>query len=143
MEHLYSSVCRVERLQLTVQDGMPSMLWSQATDPDPLLNDMLERLHCRLDLTFVRPGKDQPPAINAGRAPDRIGVAFWNAWAPVKAGDRIVTIPNDEGTMPVEGTFEIRVIPDKALDYATAHHVEVQILETNQALEGRFPDDDE
>lgn len=143
MEHLYMTVCRVERLQLTVEDGMPSMLWQQATDLDPALNDMLERLHCRLDLTFVRPGKDQPPAINAGRAPDRIGVGFWNPYAPVRAGDRIVTIPNDEGKMPVEGTFEIRVIPDMALDYDSAHHVEVQILETNQALEGRFPDDDE
>jgi hypothetical protein len=152
MDHLFSSVVRVEELQLTQIDGRVVMAWSLAKSPDgdKELDDLLAYLPCRLDLNFLRPGKDIAPAPVAGRAPDRIGIMFTYAFAPLRAGQRIVAIPNDEGRMPVEGTFEIRVIPDKAVDFDDAHHIEVQVLETNQLPSDRWmsdeaplPDDDE
>lgn len=139
MEHLYNSAVRVERLQLTVTDGTPVMDWGQATDDDPALNDMLTFLKCRLDMNFIRPGKDIPPAPEAGKAPDRIGVMFTYPYAPIMAGDRVVAIPNEQNAIPVAGTFEIRAIPDEAIDFSSRHHIEVQVIEANQLLEGRWP----
>lgn len=132
MEHLYASAVRIERMGLTSSDGMASMDWTVVPGG--------EFIKCRLDLNFLRPGKDIAPAPVAGKAPDRIGLMFCSQYTPIKAGDRIITIPNEAGQMPVEGTFEIRVIPDMVVGYATAHHLEIQILETNQALDDRFPD---
>jgi len=143
MDHLFSSVVRVERMSMSSVDGTVQMTWGQAHDDDPQLDFLLGYLRCRLDLTFVRPGKDALPAVEAGRAQDRIGVLFTYAYAPLKAGDRVVAIPNAAGLMPVDGTFEIKTIPDKALDYSTAHHIEVQITETNTNLVGVWPGDDE
>lgn len=140
MDHLFNSVVKVQRLQMSNAGGRVMMTWQDATDDDPEVQALLSYLKCRLDLNFVRPGKDQPPAVNAGRAPDRIGVMFTYPYAPIKAGDRVVAIPNAMGQIPVKGTFEIRVIPDEAIDYSAAHHIEVQILETNQNLNGVFPD---
>lgn len=135
MEHLYNSVVRVEEPGLTVVNGMPKTGWTVVAGG--------ERVRCRLDLNFLRPGKDIAPAPVAGRAPDRIGLMFCSSHAPIRAGARVVTIPNDQGLMPVEGTFEIRVIPDLAQGFSMPHHMEIQILETNQDLEGVWPDDEE
>lgn len=134
MKPLFNSAVRVERLQLLVVDGVASMTYSQATSPDSALNDMLQYLPCRLDMNFIREGKDAVPASVAGRAPDRVGVMFTDPYAPIRAGDRIVTVPNDRGEMPVSGTFEIRAIPDEAVGYYSRHHIEVQIIETGQEL---------
>lgn len=134
MYHLFNSVVRVERIQLVVTDGTASMDWAQATDPDPNTQALLERLPGRLDMNFLRPGKDIAPAPEAGKAPDRLGVFFTYPFAPIKAGDRLVAIENDWGLIPVKGTFEIRVIPDEAQDFSKTHHLEVQVIETNQHL---------
>lgn len=134
MFHLFNSVVRVERLQLVTTDGVAEMDWAQATDPDPNAAEMLKYLECRLDMNFLRPGKDILPAPEAGKAPDRIGIMFTYPYAPIKAGDRIVAIPNREGKTPVKGTFEIRVMPDEAIDFSDQHHIEVQIIESNQNL---------
>lgn len=135
MYHLFRSAVRVLRLQLTVVDGIPSMEWVQATDPDdPHANDMLQYLECRIDMNFLRPGKDILPAPEAGKAPDRVGILFTYPYAPIRAGDRLVAIPNDEGKTIVPGVFEIRLIPDEAVDFSDQHHLEVQIIETNQTL---------
>lgn len=134
MFHLFNSVVRVERLQLVTTDGVAEMDWAQATDPDPNAAEMLKYLECRLDMNFLRPGKDILPAPEAGKAPDRIGIMFTYPYAPIKAGDRIVSIPNRDGKTPVKGTFEIRVMPDEAIDFSDQHHIEVQIIESNQNL---------
>jgi len=134
MEHLYASAVRVERMSLTATDGVASMDWAVVPGG--------EFVRCRLDLNFLRPGKDIAPAPVAGKAPDRIGLMFCSQYTPIQAGDRIVTIPNAAGQEPVSGTFEIRVIPDVVVGYTASHHLEIQILETNQALDGRWPDDD-
>lgn len=135
MDHLFASTVRVERTSLSAVDGIAQTSWSIVPGG--------EAVRGRLDLNFLRPGKDIAPAPVAGRAPDRIGLFFCSSDAPIKAGDRIVAIPNADGTFPVEGTFEIRVIPDLAMGYSMPHHMEIQILETNQQVDDRWPDDEE
>lgn len=144
MEHLYPSAFRVERLQLVaVVDGVPETDWAQATDDDPNSNDMLQFLKGRLDLGFVRPGKDIPIAPEAGKAPDRMGLFFTFPYAPIRAGDRLVAIPNEKGKLPVKGTFEIRPKPDDVQGYDDTHHTEVQVIEVGQDLaEIEWPGED-
>jgi hypothetical protein len=132
MDHLFSSVVRAERLQPSMVDGQVVIDWT----PSPLAGS--QWIKCRLDLNFLRPGKDIPAPINAGVRPDRIGVMFTYADAPIMEGDRIVTIPNEFGKMPVTGTFEIKTIPDEALDYNSAHHIEVQVVEAAQTQKSSF-----
>ena len=134
MDHLFNSAVRVERLQLVMVDGVAVMDYVQATDEDPSLNSMLQFLKCRLDMNFIRQGKDLPEAPVAGRAPDHIGVMFTYPYAPIKAGDRLVAIPNERNRIPVPGTFEIRQMPDIAIDFFDQHHIEVQVIETGQEL---------
>src|SRR6187431_476646 len=108
MYHLFNSAVRVERLQLSdANEGAPVMDWVQATSDDPAEQAMLEYLKCRIDMTFMRPGKDILPAPEAGKAPDRIGLFFTYWYAPIKAGDRIIAIENEDGEIPEPGTFEI------------------------------------
>lgn len=133
MEHLYASEVKVQRLQLVVQSGRTAIHdWVDQTG-------VLASFRCRIDLNFVRPGKDAPPALNAGVATNRFGLLFCSASIPLQAGDRIVTLSG-----PVSGTFEIKAIPDTAQDFGSAHHIEVQIFETNQTLSGTstFPSED-
>jgi len=135
MQHLYASVVRLERMNMTQANGVATMSWNVVPGG--------EYVPCRLDLNFLRPGKDIAPAPVAGKAPDRIGLLICDEDVPVKAGDRIVSIPGDDGEVAVPGTFEIRVIPDRVVGYASAHHLEIQILETNQALEDVWPGDED
>lgn len=134
MNHLYNSVVRVERLSVSVEDGEATMSYAQATDPDSALSDMLQFLKCRLDMNFIREGKDALPAQVAGRAPDRVGVLLTYSYAPLKAGDRLISIPNEMGEIPVPGSFEVRSKPDVAVGYSNAHHLEVQVIEVGQEL---------
>jgi hypothetical protein len=122
MEHLYSSLVKAQKLQTTVNNGMAETVWVDLAAP-------LNSFKCRLDLNFLRPGKDAPPAYEAGVAPDRVGILFCSASLGLKAGYRIVTLSG-----PVSGTFDIRMVPDVAVDYDSAHHIEVQIVETPQSL---------
>ena len=131
MEHLYESVAEVQRQQLTVVPGRtPSTNW--VAQPAPL-----NRLRGRMDLNFLRQGKDMPRMTEAGRVPDRTGVWFCNSDAGLKAGDRLVMVENDYGQIPVKGIFEIESIPDQAIAYDYAHHIEVQVFEVVQNLKGK------
>jgi hypothetical protein len=134
MRHLFNSRCEVLRLSGQMVDGTPTLSWTKVGGVvDPVLGTPGE-LMCRLDLTFQRPGKDQPMPIVAGRAPDRVGVMFFDATDNIVAGDRIHCLAG-----PLTGTFEIRSIPDPAVAYAAAHHGEVQVIEVSQTLPGIFP----
>lgn len=138
---MYISRARVEQQDYTVINGQPTVTWAQASDPDPDLSAVLRYLPCRVDLTFLRPGKDVLAPMNAGRAPDRVGVLFCAPNVPIRAGQRLVMIPSPNGLIPIKGTFEIRQIPDLAVGMGGGHHQEVQVIETNQELAGRWPDD--
>ena len=133
--HLYNSTVQVLRLQAQLTSGSAEVAWAPITDIiDPYLGKP-GIMACRLDLLFQRPGKDQQMPLVAGRAPDRVGVLFYGpvtdaSGVPlVKSGDRVATL-----TGPIQGTFEIRLIPDVAQSYLGAHHIEVQVIEVSQAL---------
>jgi hypothetical protein len=132
MRHLFSSAFRVEEMRYQTVNGRAVLDWAVVPG--------LEYVKGRLDLNFIRPGKDIAPAPVAGKAPDRIGILFTDWDAGLKAGQRIIMIPNDQMEMPVQGTFEIKVIPDVAVGFSSAHHLEIQVLETVQDLEGVWPD---
>lgn len=131
MRALFRSKVQVLRLSpsLTAQGGM-SVSWSPLTSIIDRTLDQPGYMWCRLDLGFIRPGKDQPAPLVAGRAPDRVGVCYYDpvtdaSGVPlVQANDRLTCVQG-----PVAGVFEIRLVPDVALDLIGAHHIEVQVIE--------------
>lgn len=123
--HLFNSKITVWRQSMFTEDGVGTVVYIE--HPEMIQN-------VRLDPLFLRPGKDIPTPSQAGRAPDRVGVMFASVSAGFMAEDVIVAIPNDVGVIPVPGTFQILTIPDIAVGYAAPHHMEVQIVETAQAL---------
>lgn len=134
---LYRSVASVQRLVPAFLDtGSMSVSWQEITDMiDPYFG-VPGRMQCRLDLQFTRPGKDAPMPLVAGRAPDRVGLLFFDPFPDdqgrllVKSGDRIVMV-----TGPVFGTFEMRQVPEPAQDFIGSHHIETQVVEVSQALD--------
>lgn len=140
--HLYNSVAQVVRLVPTfLPTGAMGMSWEQIADlADPYLG-MPGQMRCRLDVGFIRPGKDAPPPFAAGRAPDRVAVCFFDpaydqvtGLPLVKAGDRLVMIAG-----PITGTWEFRQVPEVAQDMIGASHIEAQVIEVSQALEPTSP----
>lgn len=127
MDHLFQSVVEVSRPQADRQDGRLRYSWVPVPG--------MEYLPCRLDLNFLRPGVDQPMAVEAGKAPDRVGVLYCAPEWELKPGDRLRAVPDASGRLLVSGEFEIRVVPDVALDYFGRHHIEVQIVEVSQAMQ--------
>lgn len=133
LRHLYASRVEVLRLNLDMSDGVPQQSWDKVGEIiDPLLGVPGEMM-CRIDLAFQRPGKDQPMPIVAGRAPDRVGLMFFDVTEGIRAGDRFRCIDG-----PVAGTFEMRVQADPAQNYSQAHHLEVQIVEVAQQTPENF-----
>ena len=130
-------MAQVLRLQPVLQaGGGMSVSWAPVTDIlDPYLATP-GLLACRLDLQFIRPGKDAPMPLVAGRAPDRVGVLFYDMPADVnglpllKAGDRFEMVSG-----PIVGTFELRQVTEIAQDFLGAHHGENQVMEVSQALQ--------
>jgi hypothetical protein len=136
MRMFYTSTCQVLRQDPQLQGGGGmSLSWLAVTSiVDPVLDEP-GLLQCRLDLLFVRPGKDAPAPIVAGRAPDRIGVCYFDlatgsSGAPlVLAGDRLECVAG-----PIFGTFELRQVPDVGQDMIGAHHIETQVVEVSQQV---------
>lgn len=132
---MYLSMVQVLRLKMKVTGGAPQLTWNVLPDViDPFV-DIPGQMMCRLDIGFVRRG-DLPMPLVAGRAPDRVGIVFYDALlnpdtgAPyVLAGDRLMCIAG-----PIQGTFEIRTVPTAAVGFTGAHHVEVQVMEVAQSL---------
>lgn len=137
LRNLYRSKVQVLRLSpsMTATGGM-SVSWSPLT---AILDRTLIQpgyMWCRLDLGFIRPGRDTPAPLVAGRAPDRVGVCYYDpvtsaSGVPlVQANDRLLCVQG-----PIYGTFEIRLVPDVAQDYVGAHHVEVQVIEVSKQVQ--------
>ncbi len=134
MRHLFHTRAEVLRLTGALTNGVPIMSWDKVTTVIDATLGVPGELMCRLDLSFLRPGKDQPMPAVAGRAADRIGVMFFSATDLLQAGDRVHTLVG-----PVQGTFEIRNNPDPAADFSSAHHFEVQVIEVAQRVQNGFP----
>jgi len=134
---LYRSVVQVMRLTPAfVPGGSMSVSWGVIPDMVDPYWGVPGQMQCRLDLQFTRPGKDVQMPLVAGRAPDRVGLLFFDLVPDdqgrllIKAGDRIVMVSG-----PVTGTFQLNQIPEPAQDYIGAHHGETQVVEVSQALE--------
>ena len=132
MDHLFASRVKVTEQKLTPQPG-GRMRMERIAVPG------LSNMKCRIDLQFLRPGKDTPPAVVAGAIPDREGIMFCRYTPKLKAGMQIETIPDEKGNEVVKGVFEIKEIPDVAVGFGTAHHIEVKVIETVQK-QVDFPD---
>lgn len=127
MRWLFNTRVEVLRLSLDMSDGLPQQTWNKLDSIiDPFLGEPGEMM-CRIDLQYQRPGKDQPMPVVAGRAPDRVGLMIFDATDAIRAGDRFHCVQG-----PIQGTFEIRAMPDPAAGYSQAHHMEVQIIEVAQ-----------
>src|SRR5688500_4977533 len=128
-----TSLVEVLRHRSTRVDGALNVGWYPLEgSPD------VGRILVRFDLSFVRPGKDALPPHLSGVQQDRIGVMFADAWTAnlLKAGDRVRCLSG-----PIVGTFEIRNIPDEAMGYDSAHHIEVEVVEASQRPEGTYVPD--
>ncbi len=130
MRHLFHTRAEVLRLSQDRVRGVPQLNWQKVPAIVDRRLGVPGELQCRIDLSYMRPGKDQPMPIVAGRAPDRIGVMFFAATDAIWSGDRIRCIDG-----PIQGTFEIRAMPDVAADFDRAHHMEVQIVEVAQNMQ--------
>lgn len=95
---------------------------------DPYLNKV-GYMMCRIDLQYVRPGKDDLPMATTGRAPDRTGVMFCD-YTPYLKGQHIIQCVHG----PIKGTFEIRFIPEEVQGYSEIHHMECGIVEIAKSL---------
>ncbi len=111
--------CTVKRLEETFVDGMPQHQWVVKGTAIP----------CRVDLQFIRQGKDPLWTPEAGRASDRTGVLFIMPSSQVKSGDRIFVSRGPAGTFQIEGAV------DEAWDKDTRHHIELGIKEVSQQVQ--------
>ena len=133
IRHLYSSRAEVQRLSVSFVKGSAITDWFKLNEIVDTRLGVVGEMMCRLDLNFVRPGKDQPSALVAGRAIDRVGVLFCDATPYLLAGDRIKMLSG-----PIMGTFELKATPDGAVDFSAVHHLEVQVVEVAPSAV-RFP----
>jgi hypothetical protein len=128
---LYSSVVQVLRLLPVLEEsGGMSITWNAVPDVVDVVLDQPGLLACRIALGRLRPGKDQPPPLTAGRPQDRFGVMYYDPVTDaggvplVKAGDRFLCVSG-----PVSGTFEMRNPADQLQSYRGAAHCETQVVE--------------
>lgn len=128
---LYNAVVQVLRLTPTLEaSGGMSLAWGSVGEIFDLVLDVPSYLSCRLAIGRLRPGKDQPPPIAAGRPQDRFGVMYFDpvvdaSGVPlVRAGDRFLCVSG-----PISGLFEMRNAPDQLQGYSGADHMEAQVVE--------------
>lgn len=135
MRHLFPSVFEILRIpDMTFVDGSPTVLTSEVSDVVDEAWGVPGQFQGRLDLTFVRAGKDQPPTFETGLRVDRAGVLFFGIDVDLRASDVIRAISG-----PVQGTFELRAFSDIAQGYGSGHHREVQVFEIAQEVASGFP----
>jgi hypothetical protein len=127
MRHLFPSTVEILESITAIVDGARVQTWAKSTKKFDTLQPP-GQMKCRLDLIFLRPNKDQPAPIVAGRSPDRTGVLFCSNTPSLQGGQIIHVISG-----PYTGSyFLLKAIPDQAQNYSGSHHIEVQVFETNQ-----------
>jgi len=128
MRHLFSSTVEILVATTSIVEGARVQAWEKSTavfDPTCAPGEM----KCRLDLIFLRPGKDAPAPIVAGRSPDRTGVLLCSNTPSLQGGQIVKVISGAHlGAM-----FLLKMRPDEAQGFSGSHHIEVQIHEVNQA----------
>jgi hypothetical protein len=128
MRHLFASRVEILEAITDIVDGARVQSWNKSTanfDPTCGAGEM----KCRLDLIFLRPGKDQPAPVVAGRTPDRTGVMYCS-YTPALQGGQVIKVING----PFTGSmFLLKMRPDEAQAFNSTHHIEVQVFEISQA----------
>lgn len=128
MRHLFSSIVEILESVTDVIEGARVQTWQKSTatfDPTREPGEM----YCRLDLIFLRPSKDAPAPIVAGRTPDRTGVMYCS-YTPSLKGGQIVRVIHGPFT---GSSFLLKMRPDEAQAFNSTHHIEVQVFEVAQA----------
>jgi hypothetical protein len=131
----YLSLVNVMRLKMKVTNGTPALTWTALPGViDPFVAVPGQML-CHISLGFIRRG-DLPMPLTAGVAAQRQGVVYFDSAidpdtnAPyVLAGDRLYCIGG-----PVQGTFELRSVPQSEISFGGVHHIECQIWEVSKAI---------
>lgn len=122
MQHLLTTLTKVRRMQQSAQDGASSYAWSDVAV-----------VKMRFDLVFQRPGRDDlGPAMEAGRAPDRAGLAFCMATTDIRVGDRLQILDG----MLKDKQFEVMTQPDPVPGFSDIHHLEIPVREVAQSIAG-------
>ena len=104
----------VQRATVGEVDGLDTYDW----------NTVQTGVRCRLDLQYIRPGRDPQWTPEAGRATDRTGVAFFLPNTQIRSGDRLIVRKGPKGTFLAEGAV------DDAQDrHGFSHHLEVGVRE--------------
>ena len=108
--------CDLYDIVTEVEDGSPITRTKKInTKPIP----------CRLDLNFLRTGKDQLWLNSVGKPDDRTGVLFLMPNAPVQVGMRAVMVRGPKGTFQLRGSI------DEAWDFDSLDHLEVGVVEVS------------
>jgi hypothetical protein len=128
MRHLFNSTVEILESVTDVVDGARVQTWQKSTAKfDPMC--ARGEMKCRLDLIFLRPGKDAPSPIVAGRTPDRTGIMYCSYTPNLRGGQTVKVIKGPH----VGASFLIKMRPDEAQDFSGTHHIEVQVFEVAQA----------
>jgi hypothetical protein len=128
MRHLFASRVEVLESVTEVVEGARMQTWQKSSaifDPTCAPGEM----KCRLDLIFLRPGKDHPAPIVSGRSPDRTGVLYCSYTSALQGG-QIIKVVDGPYT---DSSFLLKMRPDEAQAFSKTHHIEVQVFEVNQA----------
>lgn len=128
MRHLFNSTVEILESITDVVDGARVQTWQKSTNSFDATCGPGE-MKCRLDLIFLRAGKDAPAPIVAGRTPDRTGVMYCS-YTPSLKGGQIMRVIKGPFT---NSSFLLKLRPDEAQNFSGTHHIEVQVFEVSQA----------
>lgn len=120
---LLSHRCNLYDLVTSDDDGSPITSYRKVnTRPIP----------CRLDLNFIRQGKDQMWIEAIARPEDRTGVMFFLPDAPIRSGVRAEIIKGPKGIFQIQGAI------DEAWGFNSLDHYECGVIEVS-TLQMRAP----
>lgn len=111
--------CDLYDLVTNDQYGSPVTSYQKIT-PKPI--------PCRLDLNFIRQGKDAQWVAAAARPEDRMGIMFFLPSAPIQSGMRLVMARGPKGTFQIKGAI------DEAWDFDSLDHYEVGVMEVSSLI---------
>lgn len=118
MEHTLAHTADILELRPVYSRGAAAYDWTV----------IHEEIPCRLDLAFIRQGKDPGYVQEAGRAADRNGVLFAMPDAPFRPGQRIEI--HAPGNPWLDGSrFDLGGAVDLAMTLDELHHIEMAATE--------------
>lgn len=108
--------CDLYESRITDNDGSPVARYVKVNDLP---------IRCRIDLNFVRQGKDSLWNATAARPDDRTGVMFFLPNQTLRDGMRAEIVRGPSGIFQFKGAI------DEAWDHRRLHHFEVGVVEVS------------